>query len=100
MINYFSIKSQTRAALMRERCRESSNVSEFVPTLESPLPPLPVSLYVTEKKVHHITCITENIWEFIRKELCEHIFIVVSRPNDVPLKWTVNVNRSESYNNL
>ena len=101
----FSIKSQTRAARIHGMHNMlddtgNSNVTEYVFTLDSPLPPQSVSLKVTENKVQLISCITENIWEFVRGQLSEHQYIIVSGSNDVPLKLTVTADEPESYEDL
>eukprot|EP00745_Piridium_sociabile_P031048 TRINITY_DN51469_c0_g2_i2.p1 TRINITY_DN51469_c0_g2~~TRINITY_DN51469_c0_g2_i2.p1 ORF type:complete len:652 (+),score=127.59 TRINITY_DN51469_c0_g2_i2:129-2084(+) len=89
----FSIKGGTRAARAQGMTRTTddagdTNSTEFMLTLDSPLPPQSVSLKVTENKVQLISIITDNIWEDVKVYISPHQHIIVSGPNDIPMKLT------------
>ena len=65
-----------------------TNSTEFMLTLDSQLPPQSVSLKVTQNKVRLISLITDNIWEYVKGYISAHQHIIVSGPNDVPIKLT------------
>ncbi len=57
-------------------------------TMDSPLPPQSVSLKVTENKVQLISLITDNIGEYMTGYISAHQCIILSGPNDIPIKLT------------
>ena len=60
----FSIKGGTRAAQVQVNTPDDAgdtNSTEFMLTLDSPLPPQSVCLKVTENKVRLISLITDNV---------------------------------------
>ena len=81
----FSIKGGARPARAQVNTPDDAgdtNSTEFMLTLDSPLPPQSVCLKVTENKVRLISLITDNVCRYVKE------YISVSGPNDVPIKLT------------
>ena len=75
-----------------------TNSTEFMLTLDSQLPPQSVSLKVKQNKVQLISLITDNIWEYVKGYIFAHQHIIVSDPNDVPIKLTAASPEPEDCN--
>ena len=87
----FSIKGGARAARAQVNTPDDAgdtNSTEFMLTLDSPLPPQSVCLKVTENKVRLISLITDNVCRYVKEYISAHQYIIVSGPNDVPIKLT------------
>ena len=77
-----------------------TNSTEFMLTLDSPLPPQSLSLKVTDNKVRLISLITDNIWDFVKGNISAQQYIIISGPNDVPIKLTAASSEPEDCEDL